>query len=199
MQMKSLYPRMIIARCDKQFISIKQLQTTINLLEQSLNQRSVSVILRHRLSNPNEICFVCCSTQRIDTIDDDLEQEHFTNDDQQSKELILQEGQLLEIRFRGNVLPTVDQQKSYPFAFNTYFPFYYQTNVAEIDKYSQHFSSCFYGFVQIFSKQKVLRTIIKEMDKKKQQSEIVSSMNKIYQINVCFSRSNKNGMKLMFV
>jgi hypothetical protein len=165
---------MIIARYDKQSISIKQLPTMINLLEQSLNQRSVSIMLRHRLSNPNEICFVCCSTQRTDTIDNDLEQEHFTNDNEQLKELILQEGQLLELRFRGNVLPIEDHQQSCPFAFNTYFPFYFQTNVCEIDKYAQHFSSHFYGFVQVFSKQKVLRTIAKEIDKKKQQSEIVS-------------------------
>jgi hypothetical protein len=165
---------MIIVRCDKQFLSNKQLPTTISLLENSLNQRYVSLILRHRITNPNEICFVCCSTQRIDTVDNDLEQEHFTNDNEQSKELILQEGQLLELRFRGNVLPDEDHQKSYQFAFNTYFPFYFQSNVSEIDKYSQHFSSYFYGFIQIFSKQKLLRTITKEIDKKKQQVEIVS-------------------------
>jgi hypothetical protein len=167
---------MIIARCDKQLLSNKQLPTTISLLEKSLSQRSVSLILRRRLTNPHEICFVCCSTQRTDTVDNDLEQENFTNDNEQSKELILQEGQLLELRFRGNVLPDEDHQKSYPFAFNTYFPYYFQTNVSEIDKYSQHFSSYFYGFVQIFSKQKVLRTITKEIDKKKQQTEIVSSI-----------------------
>ncbi len=171
MDMKSLYGRMIIARYDKQLTSVKQLQTTIGLLEQSLNQRSVSFILRRRLSNPNEVCFVCCSTQRTDAIDRDLEEEHFTTDDEESKELILQEGQLLELRFRGNVLPTDDQQKSHPFAFNTYFPFYFQTNVSEIDKYSQHFSSYYYGFVQIFSKQKVLRTINKDMEKKKHQTQ----------------------------
>jgi hypothetical protein len=172
--MKSFYSRIIIVRFDKQLISIKELPTTINLLEKSLNQRSVSVILRHRISNPNEICFVCCSTERTNIIDNDLEQENFTNNNEQSKELILQEGQLLELRFRGNVLPIEDHQKTYPFAFNKYFPFYFQTDVYEIDKYSQHFSSYFYGFIQIFSKQKVLRTITKEIDKKKQQSEIVS-------------------------
>jgi hypothetical protein len=174
LDMQYLYGRMIIARCDKQLISIKQLQTTISLLEEKLNQRSVSLILRHRLSNPNEVCVVCCSNQRTDTIDDELRQENYTNDDEQSKEVILQEGQLLELRFRGNVLPIDNQQQSLPFAFNTYFPFYFEANVSETDKYSQHFSPYFYGFVQIFSKQKVLRTITKELDKKKQQSEIVS-------------------------
>ena len=167
---------MIIARCDKQTMSTKRLQTTIQLLEQSLNQRSVSLILRRRSSNPNEICLVCCSTQRTDTIENDLQEEHYTADNEQSKELILQEGQLLELRFRGNVLPLQYHQQSYPFAFNTYFPFYFQTNVHETDKYSQHFSSCFYGFVQIFSKQKLLRNIPKENDKKKQQSEVVSCL-----------------------
>jgi hypothetical protein len=173
--MEHLYNRMIIARFDRQSISPKQLQTTICLLEQSLNQRTVSLILRHRLSNRNEICFVCCSTQRTNTIDHDLEQENFPHNNEQSKEVILEEGQLLELRFRGNVLPIEYHQESYPFAFNTYFPFYHQTNVCEIDKYSQHFSPDFYGFAQIYSKQKVLRTITKELEKKKQPPEIVSS------------------------
>jgi hypothetical protein len=168
-KMQSLHGRMIVARCDKQLMSTKQLQTTINLLERTLTQRSVTLILRRRLSNPNEVCLVCCSSRRTESIDNDLQEENFTNDDEQSKELILQEGQLLELRFRGNVLPIENHQKSYPFAFNTYFPFYFQTNVCETDKYSQHFSPFFYGFVQIFSKQKVLRTITKETDKKKQQ------------------------------
>jgi hypothetical protein len=169
--MQYLHPRMIIARCDKQSISTKQLQTVISSLEQSLRQRSISLILRHRPSNPNEICFVCCSSLRTDVVDNELQQENYTTDNEQAKELTLQEGQLLELRFRGNVLPIDYHKQSYPFAFNTYFPFYFPTNIRETDKYSQHFSPYYYGFVQIFSKQKVLRTIAKEIDKKKQQQQ----------------------------
>ena len=170
--MQNLHPRIIIARCDKQLASTKKLQTGINLLEQSLGKRSVSLIVRRRSSNSNEVCFVCCSSNRVDAVGDELQQENYTTDGEQSKELTLQEGQLLELRFRGNVLPRDYHQQSYPFAFNTNFPFYHQTNVCERDKYSQHFSPYFYGFVQIFSKQKVLRTVPKEIDKKKQQSEV---------------------------
>ena len=184
MNTKSFHSRMIIARCEKQLLANKQLQTAIASLEQSLHQRLVSVLLRHRLSNPHEICFVCCASQRTDMIDQDLEQENFASIDEQSKEIVLQEGQLLELRFRGNVLPMEDQQKSHPFAFNTYFPFYFQNNVTEMDRYAQHFSPFFYGFVQIFSKQKVLRTITKEPEKKKATTEVVSSIR-------CFSFKKK--------
>ncbi|CAF3790122.1 unnamed protein product [Rotaria sordida] len=183
--MQYLHSRMIIARYDKQFISTKQLQTTINLLEQSLNQRTVSLILRRRLSNPNEICFVCCSNQRINTIDNDLEQENFIDNEQQSKELTLQEGQLLQLRFRGNVLPIEYNQQSYPFAFNTYFPFYFQTNVYEIDKYSQHLSPFYYGFVQIFTKGKISKPITKDLEKKKQQLDIVKQ--DWYETDICIA------------
>lgn len=165
---------MIVARCDKQLMGMKKLQTTIGLLEQTLSQRSVSFLLRRRVSNPHEICLVCCSSQRTDGIDQELQQENYSVDEEQAKEVILQEGQLLELRFRGNVLPIDQRQQSYPFAFNTYFPFYFETNVTEIDKYSQHFSSYFYGFLQIFSKQKVLKTVAKELDKKKTSVESVS-------------------------
>ncbi|UJR26493.1 hypothetical protein I4U23_007820 [Adineta vaga] len=184
MDISCLHSRMIIVRCAKQLPTTKQLQTVINHLEQSLSQRSVSCLLRRRTSNPNEICFVCCSNQRIDTVDDDLQQENYTTEGEQSKELTLQEGQLLELRFRGNVLPNDYHQQSYSFAFNTNFPFYHQTNVCPTDKYSQHFSPYFYGFVQIFSKQKVLRTVPKETDKKKQQTEVKQEW---HEVDVCLA------------
>lgn len=173
--LKNFYGRIIIARCDKQLMNVKKLQTAISLLEQSLNQRSVSFLLRRRTTNPHEICLVCTSSQRFDAIDQELQQENYSNDEEQIKEVTLQEGQLLELRFRGNVLPTDYQTNStFPFAFNTFFPFYFEKVVNEVDKYSQHFSQCYYGFLQIFTKQKVLRTINKDFDKKKTLSEPVS-------------------------
>jgi len=171
-----LHSRMIIVRCDKQLMPLKRLQTTIGLLEQILTQRTALFLLRHRQSNPNEICLVCCSNQRTDLVEQEIQQENYTNLNEQTKEIVLQEGQLLELRFRGNVLPIDNQQKSIPFAFNTYFPFYFETNIKEIDKYSQHLSSYFYGFIQIFSKQKVTKTTnAKDIDKKKPQIENVES------------------------
>ena len=177
---------MIVARCDKQLMSLKQLSSTIGLLEKTINQRTATLMLRRRLTNPNEICLICCSSQRIDTIENDLQQEHYSNENEQTKEIILQEGQLLELRFRGNVLPTKTDQQPVPLnnikrmrknfllsAFNTYFPYYFETDVCELDKYSQHLSSYFYGFIQVFSKQKILRHTAKEIDRKRQQSDIV--------------------------
>ena len=168
-----LHSRMIVVRCDKQLMSLKRLQTTISLFEETLNQRSAMLILRHRLANPNEICLVCCSSQRTELVDTEIQQENYTNTNEQIKEILIQEGQLLELRFRGNVLPIENNQETIPFAFNTNFPFYFETNVTEIDKYSQHLSSSFYGFIQIFSKQKVLRNINKDLEKKKQPNENV--------------------------
>ncbi|CAF3033304.1 unnamed protein product [Rotaria sp. Silwood2] len=167
-----LHSRIIVARCDKQLMSLKQLPTTICLLEQTLNQRSATLFLRRRLTNPNEICLVCCSGQRADIVENEIQQENYSTENEQVKEIILEEGQILELRFRGNIIPKNNDQQSVQFAFNTYFPFYFETNVSEIDKYSQHLSSYFYGFIQIFSKQKFLRNAMKEIDKKKQQSDI---------------------------
>ncbi|CAF3282800.1 unnamed protein product [Rotaria sp. Silwood2] len=174
-----LHSRIIVARCDKQLMSLKQLPTTICLLEQTLNQRSATLFLRRRLTNPNEICLVCCSGQRADIVENEIQQENYSTENEQVKEIILEEGQILELRFRGNIIPKNNDQQSVQFAFNTYFPFYFETNVSEIDKYSQHLSSYFYGFIQIFSKQKFLRNAMKEIDKKKQQSDI--------EIDICFA------------
>ncbi|CAF4436355.1 unnamed protein product, partial [Adineta steineri] len=124
---------------------------------------------------PNEICVTCCSSQRIDTIDNDIKKENYTNNDEQIKEIILQEGQLLELRFRGNVLPiNIIQHSTIPFAFNTNFPFFFETNISEIDKYCQHLSSCYYGYIQIYSKRKHYQNVLKDIDKKKQQIDTVN-------------------------
>jgi hypothetical protein len=174
-EMSYLHNRMIVVRCDQQLMNLKKLQTTMNLLEQTLRERSMSLILRRRLTSSNEICLVCCSMQRMDTIDQDLQTENYTDKDEQIKELIVNEGQMLEVRFRGNVLPKDQQQRTYRFAFNTNYPYYLETIVNEIDRYSQHLSSYFYGFVQIFSKKKILKSINKEIDKKKALAEPVST------------------------
>jgi len=176
MQAKNLHSRMILIRYDKQTTSPKQLSSLIPLLEQSLSKRTVSLILRHNRTNPSEVCFVCCSNHRLEQTEMNLDEENFTRTNEQIKELVLHEGQLLELRFRGNVLPTENADKTYSFAFNTHFPFYFQTTISEIDKYAQHFAAFFYGFIQIYSKQKVLRTIAKEIDKKKQQTEVRKSI-----------------------
>ncbi|UJR22588.1 hypothetical protein I4U23_025633 [Adineta vaga] len=168
--MQSFYSRIIIVRYDKQLMSNKQLQTAIHLFEQKLNQRSATLILRHRLTSPNEICLVCCSSQRIETISNEIQQENYTNFGEQTKEIVLQEGQLLELRFRGNVLPINQTQQAIPFAFNTNFPFYFETNISEIDKYSQHLSAYFYGYLEIYSKHKTPRHSMREIEKKKQLS-----------------------------
>ena len=167
--------RMILVRCDRQLMPTKNLSSAICQLERALKQRAVTLVLRHRETNTNEICLVCCSSKRFGAIDRELQREEYGSDDEQCKEIILREGQLLELRFRGNVLPKDAARKPNPFAFNTYYPFYFETNVAEIDTYSQHIAPQFYGFAQIFSKQKVLSTISKDMDKKKQHAEVSSS------------------------
>lgn len=183
---------------------MKKLQIVIDLLETTLNQRSVSFLLRRQEENPNKICFVCCPTQRIETINQQLQEEHYTDEDEQIKQVILTEGQILELRFRGNVLPIdFQEEKNRPFAFNTFFPFYFETDIQEIDRFSQNLSTTFYGYIQIFSKRKILKTNNKENEKKKPSTENVCS-NKIFRLSKrktkkrisSFSfRRNKNGSK----
>ena len=167
--------RMILVRCDRQLMPTKNISSAICLLERALTQRVVTLVLRHRETNINEICLVCCSSKRFGAVDRELQREQYSSDDEQSKEIILREGQLLELRFRGNVLPKETARKPNAFAFNTYYPFYFETNVAEIDTYSQHIAPQFYGFAQIFCKQKVLSTMSKDTEKKKQQHAEVSA------------------------
>lgn len=164
---QSLHNRMLVVRYDPQLMSKKQLQTAISLLEQTLDQRSVFLVLRSHDQNPRGVCLVCCSGQCRETVENSLQQENYSTDLERPKEIILQEGQLLEIRFRGNVQPIAAQQRTATFAFNTHFPFYFETEIGEIDRYAQHLSSYFYGFLQIFSKPTVVRHVNKGLEKKR--------------------------------
>jgi hypothetical protein len=194
---QALHSRMIVARYDKQLMSAQQLQTAICLFEQKLSQRSAALILRHRLANPREICLVCCSSQRAGMISNEIQEENYANLDEQTKEIVLQEGQLLELRFRGNVLPVKSSPQPVPFAFNTNFPFYFETNISEIDKYSQHLSAYFYGYIQVYSKQKSTRNPTREMERKKLPVELVSvfKSNDVQCSTISSSRPNKIGRR----
>lgn len=171
----TLHSRMIVARYDKHLMTGKQLQAAIGLLEQKLSQRSVTLLLRHRASDPREICLVCCSSGRADTVRGELEGEQYSSLGEQTKEIVLQEGQLLECRFRGNVLPVTKPPQGVSFAFNTNYPFYLEQSVTEVEKYSQHLSAVFYGYVQVYSKPKLARNSIKDSEKRKQPVEQVST------------------------
>ena len=144
---------MIVVRYDRNLMSLKQLPLTISLLDQTLQTRAVTFLLRSRRTNPNEICFACFASERRELIDNDLQKENYATETEQSKEMLLQEGQMLEIRFRGNVRPTEISANAVPMAFNTHFPFFLETKVNVADRYAQHLSADYYGFLQIFTKQ----------------------------------------------
>lgn len=171
---QSLHNRMIVARYDRRSLSSKQIQQNVALLDQVLHQRSMILILRRQIQNPSLLCFICCSNETRPLVDQDLQIENYAIDDQQVKELFVQEGQLLEIRFRGNVQPVDAQQRSVPFVFNTHFPFYYETLVQEVDRYAQHLSPHFYGFLQIFDRTMNEQLTSKDVERKKSTNESVT-------------------------
>lgn len=174
-QMQSLHNRMIVARYDRQQMSIKQLQEAISLLDQTINHRSMIVILRQRLQNPSDLCLICCSTQNRTEIEQDLQQENYSSDSEQIKQVSVQEGQLLEICFRSNIQPVNVQQRSVPFVFNTNFPFFFETKLETIDRYAQNLSPNFYGFLQICLRSNSSERVNnKDVEKKKTITDQVS-------------------------
>ena len=167
---------MIVVRYDRNLMSLKQLPGTISLLDQMLQTRPVTFLIRVRQGNPNEICFTCFASERREMIENDLQKENYSTDAEQTKEMLLQEGQLLEVRFRGNVRPTEIQQEIFPMAFNTHFPFFLETKVNVVDRYAQHLSNDYYGFLQIFTKQ---------IEKRQMSTDLVNVASPLLNADLC--------------
>ena len=85
-----------------------------------------------------------------------------------SKELIMHEGQLLKIKFRGNVQDVTNGDLK--LSFNTYIKARTNFKVKEIDKFAQKSIDCYRGFAQVFTPGMVKRLVPRDEEAAKQKN-----------------------------
>ena len=133
------------------------------LLENSLKQRVVQMVLRQRNEDTTDVIIQCAQANRIDRQIRKLADEGFEEGPSPSKDIILHEGQELQICFRGNIQN--DCENNLRTCFNSHIKSQFSFKVTEIDRFAQKTIDCFRGFAQVYTPGMVLKKIPKDAQK----------------------------------
>ncbi|KAL3882830.1 hypothetical protein ACJMK2_029134 [Sinanodonta woodiana] len=120
-------------------------------LETSLLQRNVQVFLRQRHDDPNNVVVSCATSSRVETALQAFAKDGFVEGPPPSKDLILKEGQIMEIGFRGNIHCS-SNNKELKFVFNSHMISKCAFEVQENDKFAQKSFDSYRGFAKITTK-----------------------------------------------
>ncbi|KAK6170307.1 hypothetical protein SNE40_018725 [Patella caerulea] len=127
-----------------------QVEKMATRLEKVLLQRNIQVFLRQRGEDLNEILVSCASTNKVERVLRRLSEDGFDEGPSISKEISVKEGQVLEIRFRGNLGPDTNELRT-RFPFNSHIPCRIEFRVEELDKFAQRGFNSYRGFCQVFT------------------------------------------------
>ncbi|XP_050392130.1 uncharacterized protein LOC126810860 [Patella vulgata] len=127
-----------------------QVEKMATRLEKVLLQRNIQVFLRQRGEDLNDILVSCASTNKVERVLRRLAEDGFDEGPSVSKEISVKEGQVLEIRFRGNLGPDTKELRT-TFPFNSHIPCRTEFRVEELDKFAQRSFNSYRGFCQVFT------------------------------------------------
>lgn len=120
-------------------------------IEGTLRQKTVCLILRQNNSDPGDIVLACTLISQSDRLLQQLSEEDYDEGPPPSKPFVVKEGQIMEIRFRGNVhRQNIDERLR--FVYNSRIKCLMHFSVEEIDKFAQKSFDCYRGFAQVFAK-----------------------------------------------
>lgn len=127
-----------------------QIERIAFMLENSIMYRTVQVFLRQRNDDPNEIILSCAQTNKTERALRKLGELGYEEGPGPSKEIVVKEGQVLDIVFRGNIQCTQQSQKL-RVIFNTHIKSSLDFRVEEIEKFAQKSFHTYRGFAQVLS------------------------------------------------
>ncbi|KAK3098637.1 hypothetical protein FSP39_021461 [Pinctada imbricata] len=134
----------------KEGISPIAIERIAAAIENAVLHRSVRLILRQKSHDPSEVNVSCVPSFKVDKSLKRLADEGYDDGPAPSKEIIIKEGQILEIQFRGNVR-CISDTKTPNVVFNTYIRSRVKFSVEEIDKFAQKSFDFYRGFAQVFT------------------------------------------------
>ena len=122
-----------------------------SLLDKSLFQRNVTAFLRQRNDDLYDVVISCTNSDRAERALKYLTDAGFEEGAPPTKDLILQEGQSLYVKFRGNVTCITENPKL-SLIYNTHMKCSTELKVTEKDVFAQKGLHCYRGFAQVFTK-----------------------------------------------
>ncbi|KAK3580678.1 hypothetical protein CHS0354_017958 [Potamilus streckersoni] len=154
-EMEEPFERFLVLRL-KQGARETTSEKIAGFLETSLLQRNVQVFLRQRHDDPNTVVVSCATSSRVEAALQALAKDGFVEGPPPSTDLILKEGQIMEIGFRGNIHCSCDN-KELKFVFNSHIISKCAFEVQENDKFAQKSFDSYRGFAKITTKSLVPR------------------------------------------
>ncbi|XP_046551468.1 uncharacterized protein LOC124261193 [Haliotis rubra] len=152
-----LYERFSIIRTKLEATNtqVEQIAATLN---EAIPQRTIQLFLRQHSENLNEILISCSNVSRVDRSLRKLEDEGFEEGPPLSKEISVKEGQIIYLKFRGNLKPETDDFK-HQFVFNSHISCRVDFAVETVDTFAQKGFDSYRGFAQLFTEGLVPKTL----------------------------------------
>ncbi|KAK0053264.1 Death domain-containing protein 1, partial [Biomphalaria pfeifferi] len=122
----------------------------------ALTYKQMTILVRQKSLHPVSVMVTCTQTMHLERAIRALADEGYDQGPRPSPDIMVTEGQKLNLRFRGN-LTLVDDDIRTMFAFNTYIPFKLRFQVREQDRFAQRGFDSYRGFCQIYTTGKVKR------------------------------------------
>ncbi|XP_067675669.1 uncharacterized protein [Haliotis asinina] len=152
-----LYERFSIIRTKLEATNT-QVEQMVTILNEAIPQRTIQLFLRQHSENLNEIIISCSNVSRVERSLRKLEDEGFEEGPPLSKEISVKEGQIFNLKFRGNLKPETDDFK-HQFVFNSHIPCRVDFAVETVDTFAQKGFDSYRGFAQLFTEGLVPQTL----------------------------------------
>lgn len=131
-----------------------------NTLEKTLGQKSAQLIIRQSNENLGELIVQCVNSVSSKRILNKLVEEGYEAGPPPSQDLILKEGEVIRLGFRGNIEP--EEKFDNYLVYNSQIRAKLNFLVTEIDKFAQKSIDCYRGFVQFYTKKLVKKALKSE-------------------------------------
>ena len=132
------------------------------LLQKSLKQCMVQIILRQRNDDPTKIVVQCVNLNKSERLQRKLSEDGYDDGPAPSPELNVREGQALKLCFRGNI--NDEEGKKHKMVFNSHIRTKLDFSVKEVDKFAQKCIDCYRGFGQVYSRGLVAKQVRIEVE-----------------------------------
>ncbi|XP_076078607.1 uncharacterized protein LOC143048685 isoform X2 [Mytilus galloprovincialis] len=148
-EIKEPSDRYLILRT-KEGMTVAQVERIAFMLEISIMYRTIQIFLRQKNDDPNEVIVSCEQSNRAERAIRKFGELGYEEGPNPSKDIIVKEGQILDISFRGNIQCTKEADKL-RLIFNTHFRSRLDFSVEEIEKFAQKSFHTYRGFAQVSS------------------------------------------------
>ncbi|ELU09375.1 hypothetical protein CAPTEDRAFT_221873 [Capitella teleta] len=158
-------PHRVIVLRTKPETTGPQAEKIVRQIEVTLTQRVTQLVLRQHSQDAGNVLIQCSDVHRMERTTRKLTEQGFEHGPALSQEIIMGEGQVISVQFRGNLQMSQQEEPVTKFVYNSHIKACLNFDVMEIDKYAQKGIDCYRGFAQVFTRGLVPKVLDVDEDK----------------------------------